>query len=149
MIDWGVLRFVQEHREWRWSEDMEPESLLNRFIYDPWTGRYRYFPLKIDPDLSPSDAPPSYVPDRPGLMQNIMNYSSSLGKRSRSLFLERCNWAQPVLQVEIVCLRRNFLDRATASEKAGKRKCVICPEAVMLSAVSYAIHSDLNLHGSF
>jgi endoribonuclease Dicer len=143
IIDWEVSSFVQEHREWKWSEDMDPESLLNRFMYDPWSGKYRYFPLKIDPNLRPSDPPPSYVAHRRDVnMQNILNYSSSLGKKSRNLFLERCNWGQPVLQVERVCLRRNFLDKANESEKSERAVCVICPEAVMLSAVS-----DSSIHG--
>lgn len=138
MIDWEVLSFVQEHREWKWSEDMDPESLLDRFMYDPWSGKYRYFPLKIDPKLRPSDTPPSYVARRRDAnMQNIMNFSLSLGKRSRNLFLERCNWDQPVLQVEMVSLRRTFLDKANESEKSERAICVLCPEAVMLSAVSY------------
>ncbi|KAF3385044.1 Dicer-like protein 1 [Penicillium rolfsii] len=136
MIDWEVLRFVQEHREWKWSEDMDPESLLDRFMYDPWSGKYRYFPLKIDPNLRPSDSPPSYVARRRDTkMQNIMNFSSSLGKRSRNLFLEHCNWDQPVLQVEMVSLRRNFLDKANESKRPERAVCVLCPEAVMLSAI--------------
>ncbi|OKP10578.1 Dicer-like protein 1 [Penicillium subrubescens] len=136
LIDWEVLSFVQEHREWKWSEDMDPESLLNRFMYDPWSGKYRYFPLKIDPNLRPSDPPPSYVTHRRDVnMQNIMNYSSSLGKKSRNVFLERCNWGQPVLQVEMVCLRRNFLDKANEFEESERAVCVLCPEAVMLSAI--------------
>jgi endoribonuclease Dicer len=142
MIDWEVLSFVHEHREWKWSKDMDPESLLDRFMYDPWSGKFRYFPLKVDPDLRPSDLPPSYVQRRREVnMQNIMNYSSSLGKRSRSLFLEHCDWNQPVLQVEMVCLRRNFLDKASESERSERALCVVCPGAVMLSAVSDAIHS--------
>lgn len=137
IIDWEVLSFVQEHREWKWSEDMPPEFLLDRFMYDPWSGKYRYFPLKIDPNLRASDPLPSYVAHRRDVnMQNIMNYSSSLGKKSRKLFLERCNWDQPVLQVEMVCLRRNFLDKANESENSERAVCVLCPEAVMLSAVS-------------
>jgi endoribonuclease Dicer len=143
LIDWEVLSFIQEHREWKWSEDMDPESLLDRFMYDPWSGKYRYFPLKIDPTLRPSDPPPSYVARRRDAnMQNIMNYSSSLGKKSRNLFLEQCHWNQPVLQVEMVCLRRNFLDKANESEKAKRAVCVLCPETVMLSAVSYIFIRD-------
>lgn len=141
-IDWEVLSFVHEHREWKWSKDMDPESLLDRFMYDPWSGKFRYFPLKVDPNLRPSDPPPSYAQRRRDVnMQNIMNYSLSLGKRSRSHFLEYCDWNQPVLQVEMVSLRRNFLDKANVSKRSERALCVVCPEAVILSAVSDATQS--------
>ncbi|KAJ5159977.1 Dicer-like protein 1 [Penicillium canariense] len=136
IIDWKVLSFVEEHREWKWSEDMDPESLLERFLYDPWSGKYRYFPLLVDRNLRPSDTPPDHVPRRRDAnMQNILNYSLSLGKEARSLFLDHCSWNQPVLQAEMVSLRRNFLDKASEEERSDHKLCVVCPEVVMLSAI--------------
>jgi endoribonuclease Dicer len=147
LIDWEASSFVHEHREWKWSEGMDPKTLLNRFMYDPWSGKFRYFPLSIVPDLSALDAPPSYVPRRRDInMQNIMNYSLSLYKGSRHLFLQHCNWDQPVLQAEMVGLRRNFLDRGNESERPEKTLCVLCPETVMLSAVgSASVHGQTRI----
>ncbi|KAF7716635.1 Uncharacterized protein PECH_006474 [Penicillium ucsense] len=136
LIDWDALEFTRGHGDWRWSPDLDPSVLLKTFMYDPWSGKYRYFPLRIDPDLRPSDVPPAWVPRRRDInMENIMNYSSSLGKKSRNAFLEQCNWNQPVIHVETVCLRRNFLDPGAELDKAEKAVCVVCPGPLILSAL--------------
>ncbi|KAJ5177896.1 uncharacterized protein N7500_000595 [Penicillium coprophilum] len=138
IIDWVALHYVQDNPKLMWSPDMEPKSLLTRFIYDDWNGKYRYFPLAIDPNLRPSDPPPSYAPSRKW-SEDIMNWSLSLSKNSRPKFFNRCIWAQPVLQAELVCLRRNFLDKAAEEEKESNSRCVICPQPLVLSAISMPV----------
>lgn len=115
---------------------MDPNALLNRFLYDSWDGKRRFFPLCIDPSLRPSDPPPPYVPKR-RWMKDILNYSLSLSKNSRVRILENADWEQPVYLAECVCLRRNFLDMSTEAEKAEGTKCVICPQPLTISAVSF------------
>ncbi|KXG47436.1 uncharacterized protein PGRI_013060 [Penicillium griseofulvum] len=138
MIDWAALHYVRDNPKIMWSADMEPESLLTRFIYDDWNGKYRYFPLAIDPNLRPSDPPPSYAPSRKW-SDDIMNWSLSLSKNSRPKFFNRCIWTQPVLQAELVCLRRNFLDKVADEEKESNSRCVICPQPLVLSAISMPV----------
>lgn len=134
LIDWEAITFVQENRYWRWSTHMDEEVLLDQFLYDPWDGRKRYFPIAVDHSLRPSDRPPSYAPSRKW-MDNILGYTLSLSKNSRQRFLDRCNWNQPVLQVESVGLRRNFLDRVSETEKGQSSKCAVCPEPLVISSV--------------
>lgn len=134
IIDWNTLKFVNENCEIKWTKEMEPRSLLNRFIYDGWDGRRRFFPLSVETTLRPSDPPPSYAPHRKW-MKDIMNYSLSLSKNSRLRALEDVDWDQPVFQAECVCLRRNFLDKATEAEKAEVTRSAICLEPLMISAV--------------
>ncbi|QQK44191.1 Helicase, C-terminal [Penicillium digitatum] len=138
IIDWTALKYVQDNPKLVWSTDMEPESLLNRFIYDDWNGKYRYFPLAVDPNLRPSDPPPSYAPCRKW-SDDIMNWSLSLSKNSRPKFFNRCIWTQPVLQAELVCLRRNFLDKMADEEKLSNSRCVICPQPLVLSTISKSV----------
>ncbi|CAI7569619.1 unnamed protein product [Penicillium glandicola] len=138
IIDWAALHYIQDNPKLVWSIDMEPEFLLTRFIYDDWNGKYRYFPLAIDPNLRPSDPPPSYAPSRKW-SNDIMNWSLSLSKNSRPKFFNRCVWTQPVLQAELICLRRNFLDKAAEEEKASNSRCVICPQPLVLSAISMSV----------
>ncbi|KAJ5120616.1 uncharacterized protein N7515_010004 [Penicillium bovifimosum] len=138
VIDWKALQYVQDYPKILWSPDMKPEALLNRFIYDDWNGKYRYFPLDVDPNLRPTDPPPSYAPSRKW-SDNIMNWTLSLSKNSRPKFFDRCIWDQPVLQAELVCLRRNFLDRAAADAKAANSRCVICPQPLVISPISLPI----------
>jgi endoribonuclease Dicer len=134
VIDWETLDYVQKNPEIFWSEDMEPESLLNRFLYDDWNGKYRYFPIAIDTNLRPSDPPPYYAPHRKW-DQDIMSWSLSLSKNSRARFFNRCFWGQPVVQADLIGLRRNFLDKASDDEKAESARCAICPQALNISPV--------------
>ncbi|KAJ5690285.1 hypothetical protein N7462_004677 [Penicillium macrosclerotiorum] len=135
VIDWAALYFVHTHKEWRWSESMKAESLLDRLLYDPFNGKYRYFPIAVDPYLHPSNPPPAHVPWRK-YMQDILNYSVSLGRNSRRFFLDHCNWNQPVLHAEVICLRRNLLDKAPGIEDYQNPLCVICPQAMVISAIN-------------
>ncbi|CAG8237951.1 unnamed protein product [Penicillium salamii] len=138
MIDWDTLHYVQDNPEIKWSADMEPESLLNQFMYDDWNGKYRYFTTAIDHHLRPSDPPPYYAPLRKW-NANILNWSLSLSKNSRSKFFNRCDWSQPVLQAELISSRRNFLDKASDEEKVANFRCVLCPQAVNISPLSVPI----------
>ncbi|KAJ5636201.1 dicer-like protein 1 [Penicillium longicatenatum] len=99
LIDWKTLNFVNQNPEIKWTKEMEPETLLNRLIYDGWDGKRRFFLINVDSTLRPSNPPPS------------------LSKNSRPRALESVDWGQPVFQAECVCLRRNFLEKATESEK--------------------------------
>lgn len=132
MIDWNLLFFVEENDEIQRPDC--PASLANRFVFDHWDGRYRYFTIAVDDRLRPSDPPPASVPYRRH-MENILSYCLSLSKNSRGKFLSACDWNQPVIQAEIVRLRRNLLDKMTDQEKDIETGCFICLEPLKVSAV--------------
>ena len=133
-VDWKTLFFVHNNREIKWNKEMSVSFLLQRFLYDDWDGRKRYFPLSVDDSLRASDPPPNYVPRRKW-MQDILNYTLSLSKNSRPKFLEKCDWDQPVLQAECICLRRNFLDITSEAEKSENTRSVVCPQPLTISPV--------------
>lgn len=135
LIDWDVLRFVHENREISWSKDMDQQSLTNRFVYDPWDGRKRYFSVAIDPSLRASDPPPEWVPRR-RWMESIVSYSTSLSKNSRAKALDQVDWDQPVFRAECISYRRNFLDKAVETESLEKAECLICLQPLRISPVS-------------
>ncbi|XHG04756.1 Dicer-like protein 1 [Aspergillus wentii] len=137
VIDWKLLSFV-EGNDGIESVGMTPESLVNRFVYDHWDGRYRYFTTTVDDTLRPSDPPPSFVPRRRH-MENIMNYCLSLSKNSRAKFLSSCDWDQPVLKAELVRLRRNLLDKMSEQEKDMGTRCVICLQPLKISTIPASI----------
>lgn len=133
MIDWNLLFFIEENDQIH--EFDRPASLANRFVFDNWDGRYRYFTTVVDDSLRPCDKPPAFVPHRRH-MDSIMNYCISLSKNSRSKFLSICDWNQPVVRAELVRLRRNVLDKMTDAEKDIETRCVICVEPLIVSVVS-------------
>ncbi|OJJ50927.1 hypothetical protein ASPZODRAFT_155932 [Penicilliopsis zonata CBS 506.65] len=134
VIDWHLLMFVQDNDAVEWSCGMATELLHNRFVYDPWDGRYRYFTQVVDPNLRASDPPPSFV-QRRRHMDNILNFCTSLSKNGRARFMATCDWDQPVIRAELIRLRRNLLDKMTDAEKDFEARSVICPEPLKISAI--------------
>ncbi|OAX85561.1 hypothetical protein ACJ72_00055 [Emergomyces africanus] len=134
LLDIDVIQHVQENPEICWSLDMLPRAVENKFLFDKWDGRYRYFTFEVEPTLRPSDPPPSTMSKRKN-MENIMNYSLNLFKNSRRKFLEACDWNQPVVRAELVRLRRNLLDKAMEQEKGEEAAYYICPEPLRISAL--------------
>ncbi|KAF7176654.1 hypothetical protein CNMCM7691_003306 [Aspergillus felis] len=139
-IDWDTISSVHNNDEIPFSRDLDPDSLVNRFIFDNWDGRFRYFTVAVADTLRPSDPPPPSVPRRRH-MNDIMNYTLSLSKNSRARFLSGCDWNQPVLQAELVRLRRNLLDKMTTQEKETQTECFICAEPLRISAIPASIAS--------
>ncbi|KAJ9253860.1 hypothetical protein DTO027B5_7245 [Paecilomyces variotii] len=138
VIDWGVLKEVQDNEDLPWSVETPAEYVLDRFVFDKWDGRYRYFTMAIESGLRPSDPPPSFMPRRRH-MGSIMDYSLSMYKNARAKFLERCNWDQPVVRAELVRLRRNLLEKMTEQERNIETRCVICLEALNISAIPASV----------
>ncbi|KAG2025570.1 hypothetical protein GB937_002826 [Aspergillus fischeri] len=138
--DWDTVSFVHNNDEIPFTRDLNPDSLVNRFIFDNWDGRFRYFTVAVADTLQPSDPPPPSVPRRRH-MNNIMNYTLSLSKNSRARFFSGCDWNQPVLQAELVRLRRNLLDKMTTQEKEMQTECFICAEPLRISAIPTSIVS--------
>ncbi|PGH00288.1 endoribonuclease Dicer [Blastomyces parvus] len=134
LLDVRILQDVQQNSEICWSRGMSPSAVENRFLFDKWDGRYRYFTSTVEPSLSPSDPPQPAMAKRKN-MENIMNYCLSLFKRSRLKFLGECDWEQPVVRAELVRLRRNLLDRAMEQEKGEETTYYICPEPLRISAL--------------
>ncbi|KAJ5973392.1 hypothetical protein N7481_010602 [Penicillium waksmanii] len=138
IIDWDTLQFVHDNPEISWSKKMNPKSLCNKFIYDPWDGRKRYISTAIEYGLRASDPPPEWAPRRKW-MENIMSYSMSLSKNSRVKVLADCDWSQPVLRAECISYRRNFLDPATETENSERAECCICVQPIRVSPIPLSI----------
>ncbi|KAL3464231.1 hypothetical protein BJX64DRAFT_298527 [Aspergillus heterothallicus] len=137
-IDWETVLLVNDNDELNFPEDVTPSTLCDRFVFDPWDGRCRFFTIAVDESFRPSDPPPASVPRRRH-MDSIMNYCISLSKNSRAKFLAKCNWEQPVLRAELVRLRRNMLDKMTDPEKEIATKCYICLEPLRVSTIPASV----------
>ncbi|KAL4802295.1 hypothetical protein BDV18DRAFT_164119 [Aspergillus unguis] len=138
LIDWDTVTLAADNDELTFPEGTASGAFCNRFLYDPWDGRCRYFTLSVDESLKPSDPPPTNVPHRRH-MDNIMNYCISLSKNSRAKFLAKCNWDQPVFRAELARLRRNLLDRMTEQEKETETEAFICVEPLKISPIPVSV----------
>lgn len=137
LIDWQLLKSIYEGPpDIEWKPGCPPETIENKFMYDPWNGKYRYFTSTVDPDLHASDPVPSGQPKRRH-MDSILSYCLNLFKNARKRFLEHADWSQPVVKAEVLGLRRNLLDEATELEKIkhASANVHICVQPLRISAV--------------
>lgn len=133
LIDWSVLKTVQEREELGWDLTKPHSYLANRYFVDKWSGGRRFFSVGVVPGLQPDDP----LPDDAGKLKNpksILEYSVSLFKKSR----EKAQWLknQPVVLAHSIPYRLNWLDDFSEKEKLQNTTTYICPEPLLISAVS-------------
>ncbi|KAK3110193.1 Dicer-like protein 1, partial [Teratosphaeriaceae sp. CCFEE 6253] len=57
-MDWALLDEAFAHDELKWTPDIAPESLLDKFIVDPWDGTRKFYIAAHLPDVKPTDQVP-------------------------------------------------------------------------------------------
>ena len=136
VVDWTMLEHIQQHPEFAWSVNTPHDQLVNRYLIDRWDGGRRFFSVAVEPTMRPLDPVPEGIPARKW-MTSILDYSVSLFSKSRL----RATWRedQPVMKVEKVLHRLNWLDELTEKEKKAETTCYLCPEPLRFSAVCIAI----------
>ncbi|KAH6605436.1 endoribonuclease dicer [Trichoderma cornu-damae] len=133
-IDWGVVHRVRENERLHW-EDAPSEFFKDRLAIDPWDGSRKFILNGVNEDLKPSDPTPKDVPQPKSsayrkVEQTIKEYSNSLPLSSR----KRMNWRddQPVINAELLPMRRNFLDDVSVASEADDT-CYIILEPLVVS----------------
>jgi endoribonuclease Dicer len=114
----------------------------HKFIIDPLDGSRRFFSQSVTRKYAALDPIPENV--RISVKGNrapktILEFSNSAYAKSRAK--AQFYPEQPVIQVLRMSLRRNYLDRPTATEMetSSSPKCFICPEPMIISSVSFTI----------
>ena len=133
LLDHDLLSSMHRQGPLKW-EPQSPipnESLVDKFLIDPWDGGRRFFSERIVPDLKPFDAVPGNVATGPKGYTNIVEYSSGLFKKSK----ERRQWAeeQPVIAAEKILHRLNTLATPNEQEQTAIMQCFVCPEPLDIS----------------
>ncbi|KAK3390423.1 hypothetical protein B0H63DRAFT_410308 [Podospora didyma] len=138
ILDWKTLEIVYENDKINYDFDKPDEFFKAKFVTDLWDGSRKFFLNCRRHDLKPTDAVPEGVvaPSHKAWKtanHDIMNYSNSLWSRSRSrhLFQEE----QPVVEAELLPMRRNLLDETIADEDNKSQKCFLILEPLKISAL--------------
>ncbi|KAF2772908.1 dsRNA-specific nuclease [Teratosphaeria nubilosa] len=135
ILDWSLLQEVMDHEEYKWTPEMPPEALADRFMVDRWDGGRKLYSKGVCPDLKPQDPVPSEAASVKAMqMGSILDYSISLFKKSR----EKATWEpnQPVVETEKVMInRRNMLAPPDKKEVDLKTKAWACPEPLRISVL--------------
>ncbi|KAL7957438.1 hypothetical protein V8C34DRAFT_325108 [Trichoderma compactum] len=144
-IDWAAVQYAHENEKLRW-QDAPSEFFKDKLATDPWDGSRKFILHGINEELKPSDPTPKGVPQPKNLgyrkvEQTIKEYSNSLSIKSR----KRMNWRddQPVVNAELLPIRRNFLDEFFVEEESGGTCYVIleplCVSPIPIDVVSMAM----------
>ncbi|KAL7919430.1 hypothetical protein ACQKWADRAFT_329617 [Trichoderma austrokoningii] len=133
-IDWEVVNYVAATESLVWL-NAPKEFFKDKLAMDPYDGSRKFILGGINEQLRPSDPTPAGVPPPRSLAykrveQNIKEYSNSLSIRSR----QRRNWSddQPVVNAELLPIRRNFLDEYFIDDGVS-RACYVILEPLVVS----------------
>lgn len=133
MIDWAAVAKVHLNQSEKWSPKMSNDSLIDKFLVDPFDGGRRLFTKAIEKHMKATDPVPEGVAPG-GKTDSIISYSVKLWKASR---LKR-TWDvnQPVVVADKIQHRLNILTVPNEAEQAAITHCYICPEPMEISQLS-------------
>lgn len=137
-IDWVHLRSTQDLEYLDWDECTPGDFFEDKFVIDPSSGSRKFYLRGVRRDMKPKDPVPKGVP-HPGhrswreVEHNIQEYSISLWLASRKNRVWRQD--QPVVEAELVSLRRNFLDESSDEEKEDSKICYLIVEPLRVSTL--------------
>ena len=137
-IDWDAIRTVAENENLELGTQ-DPEAFYkDRFVLDPYDGGRKLYSVRVRKELRPSDPVPEGVPAPryrgwKTLEHNIREYSVSIWSRTRSARVWKED--QPVVEAEMVSLRRNLLDDFD-EDREVTNNCFVIMEPLRISAVS-------------
>lgn len=138
LIDWVTVRFVAENERVMYQFDEPDDFFQDRFVTDPYDGSRKYFLRGRRHDMKPTDPVPEGVV-APGhsswrtacTTRDILNYSLSMWSKSRGRITLRHD--QPVVEAELLSVRRNFLD--DDMEDVEPKQCFLILEPLKISPV--------------
>ncbi|KAF9870302.1 RNase3 domain protein [Colletotrichum karsti] len=140
LVDWNHLRETRGKEYLEWDDDTPHEFFQDKLVTDPYSGSRKLYLRGVRKDMKPMDMVPPGVPD-PGhkswkdkdVEKNITEYSVSLWARSR----KKRTWrqTQPVVEAEVVSLRRNLLDDFMQDTAEESRICWVILEPMRVSTL--------------
>ncbi|KAL2189647.1 hypothetical protein L209DRAFT_722470 [Thermothelomyces heterothallicus CBS 203.75] len=138
LVDWATISFVGENEHIRYTFDELDDFFRDKYVCDPYDGSRKFFLRRRRHDLRPTDPVPEGVvaPGHrawrvPGGKRDILNYSLSAWRRSRGSMALRED--QPVVEAELLPIRRNFLDDNIRDDDLEPKPCFLVLEPLRIS----------------
>lgn len=150
LIDWKAIELVDKYEVGPffiglpWDQTTPDSFFEDKFISDPFDGSRKFWSVGVSHELKPLDPVPENTAPRPGTRKNndnIMEYSCSLWEKARSR--RKFREDQPVIECQLVSLRRNLLDEHDIVDEKP-RKCFLIMEPLKISPVCLS-NSFLNV----
>ncbi|OLN97312.1 Dicer-like protein 1 [Colletotrichum chlorophyti] len=139
VIDWDHLRVTKEKDYVAWDDKYPDEFFKDKLVVDPYAGSRKLYLRGVRRDMKLTDPVPEGVPDPghrpwrdPTVEKNIKEYSVSLWMKARN---RPWRESQPVVEAEVVSLRRNLLDDFTEPDAEGSKVCYVILEPLRISTL--------------
>lgn len=132
LVDQNVLEAAQEDNL-KWVAGMPAESWVNKFVVDPFNGKFRYFTGSVATCVTITDPVPDYIPQMTQKKRrNILDWSNSLWTKTKKKLneIDVYDPLQPVLHADLVGAKRNFLDQAASGKDLVP--CLIAPQTLQI-----------------
>ncbi|KAL2133085.1 hypothetical protein VTI74DRAFT_2953 [Chaetomium olivicolor] len=137
IIDWPTMGFVQNHEHIVYNFNEPDEFFRNRYVTDPFDGVRKFFIRGRRHDMKPTDPVPEGIvaPSHRAwkfgtTAHDILNYSLSAWSKSRAKLFPRED--QPVVEAELLPIRRNLLDD-NVGEDLEPKLCFLVLETLRIS----------------
>ncbi|GKT45594.1 dicer-like protein 1 [Colletotrichum spaethianum] len=140
LIDWNHLRATKDIQYLEWDDTTAEDFFNDKLVVDPYAGSRKLYLRGVRKDMKPMDLVPEGVPDPghrawrdPAVEKNIKEYSVSLWTKAR---IKR-TWrdTQPVLEAEVVSLRRNLFDDFAEVTTEKSKICYVILEPLRVSTL--------------
>ena len=137
-LDFDALSAACGERR-KWVPGTPSSEWCNKFLVDPFNGKYHYFTEGIVDKAKAFDPEPiEYVPQKGKKRQatSILAFTDShWSAKQKDWLATQWDPEQPVLVAEVQTVRRNYLDAPTEKEMV-KQMCWLAPEPLQMSRIS-------------
>jgi endoribonuclease Dicer len=142
LVDWAAVRFVFENERVTYSFNEPDDFFKDKYVADPYDGSRKFFLRRRRPDMKATDPVPEGVvaPSHRAWVtvcktHDILNYSLSAWSKSRARIQLRED--QPVVEAELLPIRRNLLDDNIKERDLEPKQCFLVLEPLRISPVSW------------
>ncbi|KAK4238845.1 hypothetical protein C8A03DRAFT_33100 [Achaetomium macrosporum] len=138
LVDWAAVRFVLENERITYTFNEPDEVFKDKYVADPFDGSRKFFLRGRRPEMKPTDPVPEGVvkPSHRAWhtsckTHDILNYSLSAWSKSRASMQFRKD--QPVVEAELLPIRRNLLDDDIKEQDLEPKQCFLVLEPLRIS----------------
>ena len=143
VVDWPTVMFVRDNERIAYTFNEPDDFFKDKYVADPYDGSRKFFIRGRRHNLKPTDpvpegiVAPSHRAWKVGCKtHDILNYSLSAWAKSRTLIVLRED--QPVVEAEVLPIRRNLLDDNIGDDDLEPKPCFIILQPLRISPVSQA-----------
>ncbi|KAK3903921.1 dicer-like protein 1 [Staphylotrichum tortipilum] len=138
LVDWDTVTFVRANDHIVCTFDEPDEFFKDKYVADPYDGSRKLFLRRCRRDMKPSDPVPEGIV-APGhkawrvstVPRDIQNYSLSAWANSRNYIPFRED--QPVVEAEVLPIRRNLLDDNVGDDDLQSKPCFVVLQFLRIS----------------